>query len=172
MKPGWTDQFYVPIIPVGNNTLSCDMKLGKKHGFFELFNLNDTHICHTTEVCFWKIHEDGPCMLFAGKCVLFKWSANSTRDIANERTRYVASEPVRYVAKEPVTRVASESARHVASEPVTHVASERIRYVASEPVTHVASESARYVASKSITYVASEPVIYIASEPVKYIANP
>ncbi|OIT31927.1 hypothetical protein A4A49_18824 [Nicotiana attenuata] len=115
MKPGWTDKFYIPIVPGGNNTLSCAIKLGNKHGFFDLFNFNDTEICHTNEVCNWRVHEEGMCMLLAGKCELFVWDDDSIRHVASEPTRYIASEPVKYVASEPVKYVASEPVRYIAN---------------------------------------------------------
>ncbi|KAK4357093.1 hypothetical protein RND71_022703 [Anisodus tanguticus] len=98
IKPGWTNQFYESIDSGKNNTLSCDLKLGEKHGVFGLFNLNATNVCHTTDVtCNWKIREDGLCMLLAGKCVMFKWDTTlSIRHIASEPipTKYIESEPI------------------------------------------------------------------------------
>ncbi|OIT29532.1 PREDICTED: uncharacterized protein LOC109211227 [Nicotiana attenuata] len=110
MTPGHIVEFYMSIIPGEDNTLSCDVKLGEKHGFFELFNLNNSRICHTPDVyCYWNVHEDGLCMFVAGKCVLFKWDANSTvlpslslqvkdklpsiRHTASEKLRYAATGP-------------------------------------------------------------------------------
>ncbi|OIT05996.1 hypothetical protein A4A49_61654 [Nicotiana attenuata] len=109
MAPDHSAEFILSIIPEEDNTLSCDVKLGEKHGFFELFNLNNTNIYHTPNVfCYWNVHEDGLCMFVAGKCLLFKWDANSavlpnfhqvkeklpsTRHIATEKLRYATTGP-------------------------------------------------------------------------------
>lgn len=62
-------------VPEENNTFSCEMKSGEKHGIFMLFDSNDKKICHTIdEDCEWSIGEDGLCMLVEDKCsVMFKW---------------------------------------------------------------------------------------------------
>lgn len=51
----------------------------ENRGLFELFNVNNTRTCHTPDVyCDWKVHhEDGLCMLVAGKCV--RYSVNCSR---------------------------------------------------------------------------------------------
>ncbi|MCD9558570.1 hypothetical protein HAX54_015975 [Datura stramonium] len=74
MIAGLSYEFNTPIVPGGNNTFTCEMKFGEKHGNYQLFDMNDTKTCHsTTEVCNWSIREDGLCLWSAGKCVLFKW---------------------------------------------------------------------------------------------------
>ncbi|KAM3327178.1 hypothetical protein P3S67_002304 [Capsicum chacoense] len=79
MESGETYEYNGNILRGVNNTLSCEMKLDEKHGFFNLFDLNDTKICHSaSEVCNWSIHEDGLCMLVSHKCVLFKWDTSTT----------------------------------------------------------------------------------------------
>ncbi|KAK4732436.1 hypothetical protein R3W88_025424 [Solanum pinnatisectum] len=98
LNSGWSDNFARDIAFGKNNTFSCDLKLGEKHGFFKLFDLNDTSICHIpSEECRWKIQEDGLCMFSAGVCKMFKWETTlSTRHIAGESIRYnIANGPTK-----------------------------------------------------------------------------
>ncbi|KAG5568892.1 hypothetical protein H5410_064091 [Solanum commersonii] len=85
LKPGEVDNITRSIMP-GRNTLDCLMTLGGKFGFFNLFNLDDTSICHIpNEECLWKIQEDGLCMFSQGKCVMFGWGTTlSIRHTASE----------------------------------------------------------------------------------------
>ncbi|KAF3627857.1 hypothetical protein FXO38_28565 [Capsicum annuum] len=74
IQPGWVAEFVTSINPGKTNTLSCDLKLEKKHGTFRMFDLKNTSICHNFgEKCHWNVHEDGACLLVKGKCVMFKW---------------------------------------------------------------------------------------------------
>jgi len=103
LKPGEVDNITESIMP-GRNTLDCLMTLGGKFGFFNLFNLDDTSICHIpNEECLWKIQEDGLCMFSQGKCVMFEWETTlSIRHTASELVRYnnIASESRKYIASD------------------------------------------------------------------------
>ncbi|PHT38920.1 hypothetical protein CQW23_22493 [Capsicum baccatum] len=63
IEPGDARAYQGDIVPGKNNTISCDVKLGNNHGFFRMFDLNDTSICHTpnTSDCHWYVQEDGLC---------------------------------------------------------------------------------------------------------------
>uniref|UniRef100_M1CI87 S-protein homolog n=1 Tax=Solanum tuberosum TaxID=4113 RepID=M1CI87_SOLTU len=93
--------------PEGNNTFSCEMKSGEKHGVFMLFDSNDKKICHTVDgACEWSIGEDGLCMLVVTGCVMFNWDTNTTthysfRNIASEPIKYVARNTMRYMSNNP-----------------------------------------------------------------------
>ncbi|PHU13867.1 hypothetical protein BC332_15072 [Capsicum chinense] len=75
IEPGDARAYQGDIVPGKNNTISCDVKLGNNHGFFRMFDLNDTSICHTpnTSDCHWYVQEDGLCWLVEDICVMFEW---------------------------------------------------------------------------------------------------
>ena len=89
------------------NTLSCEIKLGEKHGVFTLFESNNTKICHDKDGdCEWRVREDGLCMLVANKCVvMLKWDSSATRysfrKITSEPIKYDARNAMRYVSNNP-----------------------------------------------------------------------
>ncbi|PHT85839.1 hypothetical protein T459_07945 [Capsicum annuum] len=64
ISPGWIAGFDILIDHGRTNTFSCDLKLGKKHGTFRMFDLKNTSICHNFgEKCHWNVREDGACLL-------------------------------------------------------------------------------------------------------------
>lgn len=56
LKPGEAYNITTSINSGENSTLHCLFESREKHGFFKMFDLNDTSICHVlSEECVWKI---------------------------------------------------------------------------------------------------------------------
>ncbi|KAG5568894.1 hypothetical protein H5410_064093 [Solanum commersonii] len=97
LKPGEVNNITGSIVP-GRNTFVCLLELEEKRKILNLFDSDDTSICHVpNKVCVWKIQEDGLCMLSEGKCVMFGWDYNSlsNRHTASEPTKYIASDELK-----------------------------------------------------------------------------
>lgn len=74
--PNYVD---IPIIPKGDNSLTCDVTLTQvgKHGHVELFNFDrDKNNCEAFgHFCRWEIQDGGMCMGSGADCnPFFKWT--------------------------------------------------------------------------------------------------